>query len=151
MKILLAIDDSKFSDAVIAATIIEAKAQQGEVRVLYVVEPMPLYVDGGSPNLSDVILKAEREHAEAITEKVVERLRAARVKATSAIETGNPKSMIVDVARDWGADLVIVGSRGRTGLDRFLMGSVSEAVARHAPCSVQIVRIAKARKKTRKS
>jgi nucleotide-binding universal stress UspA family protein len=48
---------------------------------------------------------------------------------------------IVDRAAEWHADLIVLGSHGRHGLDRFLIGSVSEYVARHAPCSVEIVRM----------
>jgi nucleotide-binding universal stress UspA family protein len=51
--------------------------------------------------------------------------------------------VILDTAAKWHADLIVIGSHGRKGLDRFLLGSVSEAVARHAPCSVQIVRVPK--------
>jgi len=50
------------------------------------------------------------------------------------------QSSELDAASEWHADLIMVGSHGRTGLDRLLIGSVSEVVARHAPCSVQIVR-----------
>jgi len=60
---------------------------------------------------------------------------------TAAVEEGDPKSKILDTARDWDADLIVLGSHGRKGLQHFLMGSVSEAVARHAECSVEIVRI----------
>jgi nucleotide-binding universal stress UspA family protein len=55
---------------------------------------------------------------------------------------GDPRSCILDVAKEWGADLIVLGSHGRRGLDRFLLGSVSETVAVHAPCSVRVVRSA---------
>lgn len=48
--------------------------------------------------------------------------------------------MILDEATHWGADLIVVGSHGRRGVDRFLLGSVSEAVALHAACSVEVIR-----------
>lgn len=51
------------------------------------------------------------------------------------------QGVLVDQAKRWNADLVILGSHGRKGMEHFLMGSVSEAVARYAPCSVYIVRI----------
>ena len=59
---------------------------------------------------------------------------------TTAVVLGFPKLVILDQAREWRADLIVVGSHGRKGLEHFLMGSVSEAVARHAACSVEIVR-----------
>ncbi|HXJ37726.1 MAG TPA: universal stress protein, partial [Bryobacteraceae bacterium] len=54
--------------------------------------------------------------------------------------SGDPKSVILDTAKTWQADLIVLGSHGRHGLDRFLMGSVAESVAVHAHCSVVVVR-----------
>jgi nucleotide-binding universal stress UspA family protein len=56
------------------------------------------------------------------------------------IPLGDPRSFILDEAKQWGADRIVLGSHGRRGLDRFLLGSVSEAVAIHAACSVQVLR-----------
>ena len=53
---------------------------------------------------------------------------------------GEPRSLILDAAEAWEADLIVLGSHGRRGLDRFLMGSVAESVAMHAHCSVEVVR-----------
>ncbi len=50
------------------------------------------------------------------------------------------KDAIIDTAQDWRADLIVVGSHGRRGLSRFLLGSVSQAVVAHAPCSVAVIR-----------
>ncbi|MFN8657431.1 MAG: universal stress protein [Candidatus Obscuribacterales bacterium] len=50
------------------------------------------------------------------------------------------KDAIIDTAQDWHADLIVVGSHGRRGLSRFLLGSVSQAVVAHAPCSVAVIR-----------
>jgi nucleotide-binding universal stress UspA family protein len=63
-----------------------------------------------------------------------------KVLDDQAIELGEPRTMILDTAKTWGADLIVLGSHGRRGMDRFLMGSVSEAVAIHAHCSVEVVR-----------
>jgi nucleotide-binding universal stress UspA family protein len=53
---------------------------------------------------------------------------------------GHAAETIMETAKNWGADLVALGSHGRRGFSRFLLGSVSYAVASHAPCSVEIVR-----------
>ena len=53
---------------------------------------------------------------------------------------GDPDDAIVEYAREHGADLIVMGSHGHTGLRHLLMGSVAEHVLRHAPCPVLIVR-----------
>ena len=53
----------------------------------------------------------------------------------------DPRHAIVETARDWPADVIVMGSHGRRGLDRLLLGSVAESVVRHAPCSVHVGRI----------
>jgi nucleotide-binding universal stress UspA family protein len=54
--------------------------------------------------------------------------------------SGDPKAVILDEAGQWGADLIVVGSHGWRGIDRLMMGSVSESVAMHAHCSVEVIR-----------
>jgi nucleotide-binding universal stress UspA family protein len=144
VKILLAIDDSKFSVAAIESVIRQVTPQETEVRVLHVIEPIPIYPDGQAwgygPEASQV-LEEQRKEAEGLVARGAQRLRDAGFQVTTAIEEGNPKVVIIDSAAEWAADLIILGSHGRKGLDRFLIGSVSEAVARQARCSVQIVRV----------
>jgi len=146
MKILLAIDDSEFSEAVIQALIAQAPPKGSEVRVLHVIEPLPA-VYGGSEwgYVMDwqAVTREQRKHAEAFMARAEQTLRAAGFQITTAIEEGAPKAVILDTAAKWPADLIMLGSHGRRALDRFLLGSVSEAVARHSTCSVQIVRAAK--------
>jgi nucleotide-binding universal stress UspA family protein len=67
-------------------------------------------------------------------------LASAGLKATAAVLSGNPKEVILEEAKKWNADLIVVGSHGRRGVKRFLLGSVSEAVAMNAHCSVVVVR-----------
>lgn len=61
-------------------------------------------------------------------------------EAQRFVPMGDPAPSIAGAARDWAADLVVIGSHGREGVDRVLLGSVAEGVARHAPCPVLIVR-----------
>jgi nucleotide-binding universal stress UspA family protein len=85
-----------------------------------------------------------------LVEHAAWQLRKAGFRASEAVEAGDPKVRIIDHAKEWRADLIVVGSHGLRGLSRFLMGSVSEAVTRHAGCSVEVVRIPPGRKRTRR-
>jgi nucleotide-binding universal stress UspA family protein len=144
MKIVLAIDGSKFSEAAIRTVIEQAHRQDTEIQVLHVVEPPSLLVAremGGYDRNLDVVWEAETKQAEALVTKVADELRSKGLKVTTAVEQGDPKSKIIDAAAKWCADLIVVGSHGRKGLEHFLLGSVSDTVVRHAGCSVEIVRI----------
>ena len=95
MRILLAIDDSKFSEAAIAAVIEHARPQDTEVRVLHVVESLPLLVArelGGYEPALENALEFQNQHAEALVTKAVELLRARGLKVAAAVEDGDPKS-----------------------------------------------------------
>ena len=144
MRTLLAIDDSRFSQAAIETMIEQARPHDTDVRILHVVESPPLLVAremGGYEPALETALESQKQNAEALVMKAAELLRARGLKVAATLEVGDPKSKILDVAEEWRADLIVVGSHGRRGFERFLMGSVSDAVARHAKCSVQIVRI----------
>ena len=144
MKIVLAIDGSTFSEAAVQNVIERARPQDTEVHVLHVVEPpSPLVARemGGYDAALGAVREAETKEAEGLVAKAAKELRSKDLKVTTKVEQGNPKSTIIDAASNWPADLIVVGSHGRKGLEHFLLGSVSEAVARHAGCSVEIVRI----------
>jgi nucleotide-binding universal stress UspA family protein len=144
MKILLPIDDSKFSEAAIQAVIAQAHSKDTEVRILHVVEPPSLLVARdmtGYDATLEAVWDEETKQAQALVAKTAERLRSHGIKVTTVVQQGEPKSLIIDASEEWHADLIVLGSHGRKALDRFLLGSVSEAIARHARCSVEIVRI----------
>jgi nucleotide-binding universal stress UspA family protein len=143
MKILLAIDDSKYAQTAIEQIIAQTGTQGAEVKVLHVIEPVPVFMDGESSGYGpeySVLQKEQEKHAEELVSRAAKTLQGAGRTATTAVEWGFPKVVILDQARKWHADLIVVGSHGRKGLEHFLMGSVSDAVARHADCSVEIVR-----------
>jgi nucleotide-binding universal stress UspA family protein len=139
VRILLAIDDSKFSEAAAQAVIARHRLQDLEVRVLHAAEPPALMV--APERVGYVPATESMEQAKALVAKIADALRSAGINVTTVIVEGDPKSTIIDDAKTWGADLIVLGSHGRKGLDRFLLGSVSEAVLRHAHCSVEIVRL----------
>ena len=108
-----------------------------------VVEPPSLLMEremaGYDPEF-EAVWKALREQAKALVTKAAEKVRGAKLNVSTALVEGDPKSQIIDAANDWHADMIVLGSHGRKGLNRFLMGSVSQDVVRHAHCSVEIVR-----------
>jgi nucleotide-binding universal stress UspA family protein len=137
MKILLAIDGSKFSQAAVQQLIALTSPREVEVRLLHVIELWPVHIH----NLERDLRQEKREEAEQLLARTAQQLRAAGFNVTTIAKEGDPKVDVIDVAAEWHADLIMVGSHGRKGLDHFFLGSVSEAVARHASCSVQIVRV----------
>jgi nucleotide-binding universal stress UspA family protein len=90
-------------------------------------------------------IEAAREEGLKRGKELVEHIKSLVAEAgftvTTVIEEGDPRFAIVDYATQWKADLLVVGSHGRKGLGRLLIGSVAEYVARHVHCSVLIVRV----------
>ena len=139
MKILMGIDDSKFSGDVLQAVITQFRPEHIEVRVLHVLQSTvpapPQMAPGYAPELDD-----QKKPARELVERIANELRSAGFKVDTAVEVGDIRERIIDSAAEWSADLIVVGSHGRSGIERFLLGSVAEFVARHATCSVEIVR-----------
>ena len=150
MKILLAIDDSEFSRAAVEAAILQIRPDQAQVLVLHVLDwndfmPSPFPSGGQEPMYSppqlESIIENATKKAHELAANAAEHLRLAGFEASASVRQGDPKTIILDCATEWRPDLIIVGSHGRWGLARFVMGSVSEAVARYAHCSVEIARL----------
>jgi nucleotide-binding universal stress UspA family protein len=144
MKILLAIDGSKFSKTAARSLQTLAPPPHSQVRVLHVVEPPTALIARGLAGFDTdpgTIWQGQRKAAEAMTLKIADQLRSPDLETKPLVVQGDPRKKIIDVAAKWRADLIVVGSHGRKGLDRFLMGSVSDAVVHHAPCSVLVVRV----------
>jgi len=139
MKILIGIDDSKVSGDVSRAIVTQFRAEHTEIRVLHVLQPIapapPQMAPGYAPELDD-----QKKPARELVERIAKELRSAGFKVDAAVEVGDIRERIIDSAAEWGADLIVVGSHGQRGIRRFLLGSVAEFVARHAKCSVEIVR-----------
>jgi nucleotide-binding universal stress UspA family protein len=147
MKILLAIDESECSQAATRAVIAQFPRDRAEVRVLNVDEwpnrlPTSLAFAEGPTAASDILdVRAQRRRqGEEVVSHAAQQLRAAGFHASTAVREGDARHAILDDATEWGPDVIVLGSHGRKGLDRFLLGSVSESVVRRAPCSVEVVR-----------
>ncbi len=130
-KVLLATDGSETSEEAARAVANRPWPEGSEFRIISVEEPWAI-------KLSRVRHENEAQEAVSSAEQV---LASAGLKATGAVLSGNTKQAILQDAREWAADLIVVGSHGRRGFRRFLLGSVSEAVAMNAHCSVVVVRV----------
>jgi nucleotide-binding universal stress UspA family protein len=148
MKILLATDGSHYSE-VAARSIAERPWPAGTtVRVLSVAE-QPIRLSKAvdrhrfDPEVMDRLQKESIKRAkEAVkfAEKIISEGRLLSASGTTAVSSAVPKQLILNEARDWGANLIVVGSHGLRGITRLLLGGVSEAIAMHALCSVEVIR-----------
>ena len=78
--------------------------------------------------------------ADNVAARAAEQLVAAGVEVDYEAREGDPADVLIEVATEDDADLIVVGSKGMTGVGRFLLGSVPNKVTHHAPCSVMVVR-----------
>jgi len=146
MKILLAIDGSSFSDAAVSEIAKRPWPAESEVKIISVVEPplLPTVETWVPPdNYIEALELAGLEQAQSIVGKAADRITNEQhdsLRVATEIVKGYPKHAIIDTAETWEADLIVVGSHGYRGLTRLWLGSVSQAIASHAKCSVEIVR-----------
>ena len=144
MKVLLVTDGTVFSDFAIEKLLGLNLSPESQVSVLSVVNvQIPIGFDpiGGIVNYAEVE-KLQHEQAEKIVKAAAEKIKSARtdLEVSSQTAIGSPESRIVEIAEEWKADLIVVGSHGYNAWERLLLGSVSNAVVHHAPCSVLVAR-----------
>jgi nucleotide-binding universal stress UspA family protein len=144
-RLLVGIDGSREAEAALREVAARCWPRGSEARVVVVDDPpIPLGVGRFIPPLRGVIEeenRAESAWVQETVESAVARLKDAGLTSSSFVTTGDPRRVLVEEAERWGADSIFVGSRG-TGsrLGRFLLGSVSAAVAARAHCSVEVTR-----------
>jgi len=146
MKIILATEGSSHSKAMVKQFAGRTFAPNTKVRIISAYEKS-YYMLNNAPmgvitEYYDTADKYSQKLAENAVENAVTTLRKVNPKLSisTAVIEGSPKSVILDEAEKFGADLIVVGSHGHGAVAGFLMGSVSHSVALHAKCSVEIVR-----------
>jgi nucleotide-binding universal stress UspA family protein len=143
MKILIAVDGSECSDVAVEEVAKRPWPSDSVMRIISVAETLPLEVLSLPPRYREDIERAARHRAETIVERAIARLRdsdARFLPISSTVVIDSPKDAIIEESEHWGADLIVVGSHGYRGPGRALLGSVSQAVATQAKCSVEIAR-----------
>jgi nucleotide-binding universal stress UspA family protein len=134
-KILYPTDFSSYSNQAYFHAVALAENHGASLTILYVYAP-----DFGTPNVSTKG-GANRQYWREQLEQI--RPVDARISVQHVLLEGDPATEIVRYAADAGIDLIVMGTHGRTGLERLLMGSVAEKVMREAPCSVLVVKLPK--------
>jgi len=147
MKILLATDGSECSAKAVDFVANQPWPARSEVRILSVAPLVPADVPSLAsqfsaplPNLVDELRKRARMQAGEAVASARKTLTPTGLDIYHATPMGDPRVTILEEAKTCDADLIVLGSHGRHGLERFLMGSVAEAVAANATCSVAVVR-----------
>jgi len=140
MKILLAYDGSSHADKAMERAAVITGKSNADLTVISVTPDLCLPEGELSMEQCDRITEAFNKEAEGALKKMADALSAQGIKTRTVIENGQPVDKILETAESIGADLIVIGSRGRRGAKRILLGSVSSKVAEYAKCDVLIVK-----------
>ena len=138
-RILIAVDESAFAAHAADVGIELAKSLKAEIAFIHAVDPS---VARAAPEIgvpAEKLIAMEEQEAKNLVSAFRERARASPA-ALAFVEMGKPATKIVEGAKGWAADLIVIGSHGRGGVERLLLGSVAESVVRQAYCPVLVVR-----------
>lgn len=139
-RILFPTDGSDGAEVALEHAVEHAATYDATLDVLYVIEETLPVLEAGAPDVLDALQK----QGETVLEEAKERANEAGVKSVhTSIVGGSPYRQIRQHIEDRGIDLVVMGTHGRRGFDRYLLGSVTEKVVRTANCPVLTVRAPK--------
>ncbi|MBX9670418.1 MAG: universal stress protein [Candidatus Obscuribacterales bacterium] len=146
MKVLIAIDDSECSQMAIKSVMNRSWSSNTEFEVLSVFEPFALqyvgwhttYVPISMIEMEHDLIRIRRTTVDKRADALKKKFGENRVRGKVIEDL--PWQGIVKEADAWGADLIIVGSHGRSGFSKLFLGSVAEAVVSHANCSVEVIK-----------
>lgn len=143
LKILLAVDGSAGSDAAVRAVLARPWPADSTVKIIGAAEPpKPLTPEAWavSQNYYQEWEKVLTDQTRAAVEQAAAQFSGTALTVLTEVSQGQAREVILTAAESWGADLIVLGSRGLGGFERLLLGSVSHAVVTHAQCSVKLVR-----------
>ena len=140
MKIILGVDGSPCSAAAVEFVKHMSWPAGTRVEVVRAMPPVRVAIPEAYLVVSDVMWKNLLVEGYKYVEDVSCELLGRGLTIDSRVIEADPREALVEAARTSGADLLVVGSHGRSGLSKLLMGSVSSHVVAHAPCSVLVVR-----------
>ena len=139
-KILVAVDFSEYADSVLDVAVEFAKQLSAELHLVHAFDVRIPLVTPYEVAIPTAFIEEAREAAASKLAALIRKGAEDGVTATSHLSEVPAASAIVDLAEELGVDLIIMGTRGHTGLKHVLLGSVAERTLRHAPCSVLTVK-----------
>ena len=141
-RIMHPTDFSRASGAAFSRALAEARTNRASLLLIHVLAPViPMAGEGYvSPSVYEQMSEAGRAWAQKQMKRLLARARAAHVRARGMLLEGVPHEAIVRAAKRQRADLIVIGTHGRTGVARFFLGSVAARVTATAPCPVLTVR-----------
>jgi len=145
MRVLIAVDQSPYSQAALDAVADRSWPEATEFRIISAMEPLSVqYGYAGAYGIESVIAleqKLQGYRKQYVDEKAAKlSLLFGKGRVSGEVLEGFPAEEIIADAEKWHADLIVVGSHGRKGMQKFLLGSVAERVVSHSPCSVEVVK-----------
>jgi len=143
MKILVGIDESPYSEAALEFAKKMKWPEGTQFKLLSAVEPVVssyAMVETPAPAMLEDVSREIYKLRKEATARLERGMRDRGFKSEAIVVTGDARTEIVEAAKREHADLVVVGSHGRTGITKLLLGSVASHVVTHAPCSVLVVK-----------
>lgn len=141
MNVLIGVDDSPFSKAAIDQ--VTKMPWPAGTKFHIVSASAPVFIGPGeaaAPGAIAELIEQQEKFHRGIADKAAARIQAAGFSATAKMVPADPRGALIDVAKRLPADLIVVGSHGRSGFTKLLLGSVATHVVTHAPCSVLVVK-----------
>lgn len=143
-RILVPVDGSPTSNAGLAEAIKLARLTGAQIRLLHVIDELPLVMGAeGAGTMSGELLTLLRQGGEQIVQDARERVKNQGIAVDTVVFDGIARrvcDLVADQARDWHADLIVLGTHGRRGVTRWMLGSDAEQILRTAPVAVLLVR-----------
>jgi len=136
-KIVIATDGSEKNLSAVIEGMMIARVSGAKLQIVYVIDTKPLYtgvIEESYAGMYDSL----REEGELALEQAKEL--AGDIDVETSLLTGKPATEITQFVKEYGADLLVIGTQGKSGLGKFILGSVAESIIRTAPCSVLVVR-----------
>ncbi len=148
-RLLVPVDFSDSSAKMLKFAIDFARMHEAEMLLVHVIEPMNYAVPRWLPEPT-ALLEEQRKEAAAKIARLADRAHARRVKCTGEVHFGVVYEVIADLARESGADMIVIATHGRTGLAHMIIGSVAERVIHNAACPVLVIRTLPSRREARR-